>query len=73
MESYIVRIYRQGPDKTRNIVGVVETVGVDGKDAFTNVDELWGILNPRKSSGQKGESVRTREGRSKKNKKERKK
>jgi hypothetical protein len=29
-------------------VGVVEEVGVDGKKAFHNYDELWEILNPKK-------------------------
>lgn len=48
MENYIVRIYRHEKDYPRNIVGVVETVGIEGKKAFTNIDELWDILNPRK-------------------------
>ena len=50
MNSYIVRIYRQDKDKPRLLVGVVEEVGVKGKKAFTNLDELWGILSP--SAGQ---------------------
>jgi len=34
-------------------VGVVEEVGVKGKKAFTNYDELWEILISSKSMTQK--------------------
>ncbi len=51
MESYVVRIYRSEKDKPRILVGVVEEVGADGKKAFTNLDELWEILNPKKKAG----------------------
>lgn len=43
--NYIVRIYRFKKDNPRSLVGVVEEVGVKGKRAFTNYDELWDILN----------------------------
>ena len=49
MEYYIVRIYREGKDDPRKLVGVVENVAVAGgqdKRAFTNMEELWTILNP---------------------------
>ena len=45
LASYIVRIYRFGKDNSRNPVEVVEETGVKGKNAFTNYDELWEILN----------------------------
>ena len=45
MESYIVRVYRGEKDNPRSFVGIVEEVGVEGKKAFTNLDELWQILN----------------------------
>ena len=45
MESYIVRIYRREKDDPRSFVGMVEEVGVEEKKAFTNLDELWNILN----------------------------
>jgi hypothetical protein len=48
MENYIVRIYRDENVHPRSIIGVVETIGTEGKQSFTNVDELWHILNPRK-------------------------
>jgi hypothetical protein len=49
MKSYIVRIYREKPDNPREIVGVVEEVGTEGKKAFTNVDELWEIVGRLKA------------------------
>jgi len=46
MTSYLVRIYRKAENNPRVLVGVVEEPGVNGKKAFTNLYELWGILNP---------------------------
>ena len=46
MENYIIRIYRQAKNNPRLLVGVVEHVGSEGKKAFTNLHELWEILNP---------------------------
>ena len=50
MNSYLVRIYRRGEDNPRVLVGVVEEPGSNGKKAFTNLYELWEILNPIKES-----------------------
>jgi len=47
MNTYVVRVYRSDEDKPRLLVGVVEEVGVEGKKAFNNLEELWAILNPR--------------------------
>jgi hypothetical protein len=44
MKSYVVRVYRFERKHPRSLVGVVEEVGVKGKRAFTNLDELWDIL-----------------------------
>lgn len=44
INNYIVRIYRYDRDNPRKLVGVVEQVGVEGKKAFHNLDELWTIL-----------------------------
>ena len=49
IDNYIVRIYRYDRDKPRRLVGVVEQVGVEGKKAFHNLDELWTILSSAKS------------------------
>ena len=45
LESYIIRIYRAEINNPRNIIGVVEEVGAEEKRAFTNIEELWNILN----------------------------
>jgi hypothetical protein len=45
VEDFIVRIYRFEKDKPRSLVGLVEKVGVGGRKGFTNLDELWEILN----------------------------
>jgi len=48
MTSYLVRIYRKAENNPRLLVGVVEEPGVTGKKAFSNLHELWDILNPKK-------------------------
>lgn len=48
MNSYLVRIYRKAEDNPRVLVGVVEEVGAKEKKAFSNLYELWDILNPVK-------------------------
>ena len=47
MENYIVRIYRFQKDNPRHLVGVVESVEGERREkkAFTNLDDLWEILN----------------------------
>ncbi len=42
---YIVRIYRFKKDDPRGLVGVVEEAGRKGKKVFSNLEELWKILN----------------------------
>ena len=46
MNSYLVRIYRKADNNPRMLVGVVEEPGVKEKKAFSNLYELWDILNP---------------------------
>jgi len=50
MTSYLVRIYRKADNNPRLLVGVAEEVGVHEKKAFSNLYELWDILNPLKQS-----------------------
>ncbi len=47
VENYIVRIYRYQKDNPRRLVGTVESIENKGrgKRAFTNLDDLWEILN----------------------------
>ena len=47
MESYVVRIYRRGKEKSKELVGVVERAGDDGQRAFKTPDELLEILCSR--------------------------
>ena len=56
--NYVVRIYRFDKDNPRHLVGVVEEVGIKGKKAFTNYDELWEILISSKSIIQKRKQKR---------------
>ena len=43
--NFIVRIYRFKKDDPRGLVGLVEEPGGKGKKVFTNLEELWEILN----------------------------
>ena len=47
MENYIVRIYRFQKDNPRQLVGIVESVEDEKREkrAFTQLDDLWQILN----------------------------
>ncbi len=63
MENYIVRIYRFEKDNPRQLVGIVESVENEGrgKRAFTNLDDLWEILNSQMSEtgpSKQGEAVK---------------
>ena len=49
LKDYVLRIYRRGKNDPRILVGVVEEVGVGGDKAFSNLDELWSILNPSRT------------------------
>ena len=48
--SYLVRIYRRDGNNPRLLVGVVEEVGTEGKKAFSNLYDLWDILNSTRRS-----------------------
>ena len=43
--NYIVRLYRFKKDDPKGLVGVVEEAGGKGKKIFSNLEELWEILN----------------------------
>ena len=45
VESYVVRVYRRGSGKTRELVGVLEGPRLVGAQAFSSVEELWEILS----------------------------
>ena len=67
MDNYIIRIYRQEENNPEKIVGVLEKVGEESnkssqrlaarRQAFTNIDELWEILNAsQQHAGKKSNS-----------------
>jgi len=60
MTSYLVRVYRRAENNPRLLVGVVEEVGVHEKKAFSNLHELWDILNPLRQSGKAHRKVKNR-------------
>ena len=45
-KNYMISIYRLEKDNPRVLVGVVEEPEKEGKQAFTCLKELWGILIP---------------------------
>jgi hypothetical protein len=45
MESYIVRLYRRDTANPENLVGLIETVGLDKTRSFHTVNELVAILS----------------------------
>ena len=44
MKTFIVQIYKCEKNDSRNLVGVAEEVGSEGKRAFTNPDDLLKIV-----------------------------
>ncbi len=59
-DSYLIRIYRYMDTQSRKIVGTAEKVGDKGKQGFTNVDELWDILNARRRGEGRRKSAKVR-------------
>lgn len=45
MESYIIRIYRRDGKDPRNVAGVVEEIGKEGKKGFIGPNSLWKLLS----------------------------
>ena len=58
MDNYVLRIYRRVENNPRILVGVVEEVGVEGNKAFTNLEELWKILNSPKAETKKSKKCK---------------
>lgn len=46
--TYIVRLYRFKRNRPHSLMGVAEEVGIKGRKAFSNYDDLWDILNASK-------------------------
>jgi hypothetical protein len=54
LDSYIVRIYRRGLDRGRELAGLVERIGNGKRKAFGNSEELWAFLTDCQSSRRSG-------------------
>jgi hypothetical protein len=57
LDSYIVRIYRRGVERGREVAGLVERIGNGKRRAFGNSEELWAFLTerqPSRTSGTRG-------------------
>ena len=54
MDSYIIRIYRRGVERGRELAGLVERIGNGERKSFGNSEELWAFLTDRQSSRQSG-------------------
>lgn len=54
LDSYIVRIYRRGVERGRELAGLVERIGNGKRQAFGNCEELWGFLTNRQPSRRSG-------------------
>jgi len=60
LKDYLIRIHRREKNNPQILVGVVEEVGVEGNKAFSNLDELWSILNPLRQSVRVRRKVKNR-------------
>jgi hypothetical protein len=59
MNCYVVRIYREEANNPHALIGIVEEVEKPGKQSFSNLDELWTILNP---AGKQTENKKDKQG-----------
>ena len=64
VDSYIIRIYRRGADRSHEVAGLIERVGNGKRQAFANSEELWAFLTDRRpprgrgAAGKQGKAVR---------------
>jgi hypothetical protein len=54
LDSYIIRIYRRGVERGRELAGLVERIGNGKRQAFGNSEELWAFLTDRHPSRRSG-------------------
>ena len=57
MKTFIVHIYTCKKNDPRNLVGIAEEVGSEGKKAFTNPDDLLKIMNYKEMEKETDENV----------------
>lgn len=58
LDSYIIRIYRRGAERGRELAGLVEQIGNGKRQAFGNSEELWAFLTDRQPSRKSGVRVK---------------
>jgi len=58
LKDYVIRTYRREKNSPRILRGMVEEVGVEGNKAFSNLDELWSILNSSKAKAARAKRPR---------------
>ena len=59
LDSYIIRIYRRGVERGRELAGLAERIGNGKRQAFSTSEELWAFLKDRLPSRRSG--VRTKQ------------
>jgi len=57
MKTFIVHIYTCKKNDPRNLVGIAEEVGSEGKKAFTNPDDLLQIVGCKDLKRENEENV----------------
>ena len=50
LDSYLIRIYRRGVERGRELAGLVERIGNGKRQAFGSSEELWAFLTDRQQS-----------------------
>ena len=60
LDSYIIRIYRRGVERGRELAGLIECIGNGKRQAFGSSEELWAFLTDRQPS--RGSGVRGKQG-----------
>ena len=54
LDSYIIRIYRRGVERGRELAGLIERIGNGKRQAFGSSEELWTFLTDRQPSRRSG-------------------
>jgi len=60
LDSYIIRIYRRGMERDRELAGLVERIGNGKRQSFGNSEELWAFLTGSQPSRKGGTRHKTR-------------
>ena len=58
LDSYIIRIYRRGVERGRELAGLAERIGNGKRQAFRTSEELWAFLTDRQPRPRSGVRAR---------------